>query len=90
MSLEQAKACIEKMKSDESFRKDILSLDDIDLRVRAVNDAGYSCTAEELQQVSSKLMPESFEAVSGGSWCTISDGYFMDNHLLFSREKEGE
>ncbi len=26
MSLEQAKACIEKMKSDASFRKDVISL----------------------------------------------------------------
>jgi predicted ribosomally synthesized peptide with nif11-like leader len=51
MSLEQAKALIDKLNKDEIFRDTIFAIEKIDDRIRAINEAGFSCTIEEIQQV---------------------------------------
>ncbi|NTW55867.1 MAG: Nif11-like leader peptide family natural product precursor [Chlorobiaceae bacterium] len=66
MSIEAAKACIGKMKSDESFRETIMSLKDTDARLKAIRDAGFTCTAEELLQISSEIDPSDIVAGNFG------------------------
>ncbi|MBL7176202.1 MAG: Nif11-like leader peptide family natural product precursor [Desulfobacteraceae bacterium] len=66
MSLEQAKAFIEKMKSDEAFTKRIMAIEDSDARFQAIAEAGFDFTKEELEQVRQKLDEADLEQVSGG------------------------
>ncbi|TLU82944.1 MAG: Nif11-like leader peptide family natural product precursor [Chlorobium sp.] len=55
MSIEQAKACIEKMKFDKVFREYILSIEDTEARMRAIHDAGFSITMEEIREASREM-----------------------------------
>ncbi|TLU50737.1 MAG: Nif11-like leader peptide family natural product precursor, partial [Chlorobium sp.] len=40
MSLDYARAFIEKMKSDETFRNRIMAIEDVDAKLVAASDAG--------------------------------------------------
>ncbi len=51
MSLEMAKAAIDRMKSDEEFRQNIIAIDGVELRMKAINTAGFDCTEGEIQQI---------------------------------------
>ncbi|TLU86089.1 MAG: Nif11-like leader peptide family natural product precursor [Chlorobium sp.] len=66
MSVEQAKALIEKLQYDENFRLSILAIEDVNARLRAIIDAGYTCSIEEIQQANSEIGPR--DDISGGSW----------------------
>ncbi len=65
MSMEAAKACIAKLKTDESFRETIFSLKESEDRLRAIVDAGYPCTTEELRQVAAETVMN--EDITGGA-----------------------
>ncbi len=49
MSIEQAQACIKKMKSDAEFRNRIMALDIIDDRLTAINEEGFICTKKDFE-----------------------------------------
>ncbi|NTV59734.1 MAG: Nif11-like leader peptide family natural product precursor [Chlorobiaceae bacterium] len=66
MSVEHARALIDKLKNDEAFRLSILAIEDVNARLRAIFDAGFSCSIEEIQRTSSECNPE--DDISGGSW----------------------
>lgn len=66
MSLEHAKALIEKLKNDEAFRLSIIAIEDVNARLRAIIDAGFSCSIEEIQRSGSEVPAE--DEISGGSW----------------------
>ncbi|NTW57105.1 MAG: Nif11-like leader peptide family natural product precursor [Chlorobiaceae bacterium] len=66
MSLEQAKALIDRMRNDEKFRNRIFSIEEMDDRMRTISDAGYSCTIEEIQQINEG---ENCGDISAGSLC---------------------
>ncbi|NTW83139.1 MAG: Nif11-like leader peptide family natural product precursor [Chlorobiaceae bacterium] len=55
MSVADAKACIEKLKSDEAFRKRIMSIEGSDARLQAIQGAGFSCSLEEIQQANTEI-----------------------------------
>jgi len=44
MSIEQAKAFIEKMKTDKAFREQIMAIETLEDRLKAIGAAGYDCT----------------------------------------------
>ena len=52
MSAEQAKAAIEKMKTDEDFRERIMALTEVAARLEIVRAEGFDCSAEEIAAVS--------------------------------------
>jgi predicted ribosomally synthesized peptide with nif11-like leader len=64
MSREQAEACIVLMKTDENFRNQILSIGSEASRMQAINEAGFSCTLEEIRQASQDM--ERCDDVTGG------------------------
>jgi len=66
MSIEQAKAFIEKMKTDEEFTKRIMAIEDSDARFQAIAEAGFDFTKEELEQVRQNLDEADLEQISGG------------------------
>ena len=66
MSLEQARAFIEKMKSDEAFRNRIITIEDIDARLAAASDAGFEFTEAELKEVQIELSDDQLDQAVGG------------------------
>jgi predicted ribosomally synthesized peptide with nif11-like leader len=51
MSVEQAKAFIEKMKTDEAFREKVMSIEDAAGRIACIQSEGFECTEEEINEV---------------------------------------
>ncbi len=80
MSLDQAKAFIEKMKSDKAFREKVLAIEDVAGRLQLINSEGFTCTNEEIKAVSAELSDEDLDNLSGGwlkfnSCCGEGFGY---------------
>ncbi len=51
MSVEQAKALIEKMKADEAFSEKVMSIEDVAGRLAFIRNEGFTCTADEINEV---------------------------------------
>jgi predicted ribosomally synthesized peptide with nif11-like leader len=49
MSIGQAKAFVERMQSDDSFRGDIMEIEDVNMRLKAMRVAGYDCSKQQLE-----------------------------------------
>ena len=67
MSAEQAKAFIEKMKTDEAFREKVMSIEDAAGRIACIQSEGFECTEEEINEV----VQEGAAGVVGGSWHSL-------------------
>ncbi len=67
MSLESAKTFIEKMKSDEDFRKEVGEKSSPDERMKFVKQCGFDFTKEDLDSVREKLelTDEELEKITG-------------------------
>ncbi|NTV03199.1 MAG: Nif11-like leader peptide family natural product precursor [Chlorobiaceae bacterium] len=65
MSLEQAKAFIEKMKTDEAFREKIMAIETPEERLKAIAEAGFECTGEEINEAGADVG----EAAGGRAYC---------------------
>ncbi|TCD47030.1 Nif11-like leader peptide family natural product precursor [Chlorobium sp. N1] len=50
MSREQAKAFIERMKSDEAFQKKVMAIEDAEERIACIHSEGFLCTLEEINE----------------------------------------
>ncbi|WP_225739478.1 Nif11-like leader peptide family natural product precursor [Chlorobium phaeovibrioides] len=69
MSVEQAKAFIEKMKTDEAFREKIMTIETPEDRLKAIAAAGFECTGEEINEAGGER-GEAFGVAGGGlEWC---------------------
>lgn len=68
MSIESAKAFIERMKSDEVFAKEVTRYKEKDERYDFVVSQGFEFTEEELKAQRSELTEDEMNAISGG-WC---------------------
>ena len=80
MSLDQARAFIEKMKADEAFRDRIVAIEGIDARLAAARDAGFQVTEAEVKEVQSELTDDELDAAAGGSlWSDWVRGYSVCN-----------
>ncbi len=68
MSIESAKAFMERMKTDEDFRKECSGKSSPEDRMEFVKQSGLDFTKEELETVRSKLelTDEDLETLSGG------------------------
>ena len=66
MSIESAKAFLERLKSDEDFSKTVGEIATAEERMEYVKTAGFGFTKEELDEVRSELSKEDLQAVSGG------------------------
>ena len=68
MSVEQAKAFIEKMKRDEAFRAKVLAEEDVEARMALIGAEGFDCSAAEIASLQ-ELGEAELDRVAGGSWC---------------------
>ena len=72
MSVDQAKAFVEKMKSDEAFRAKVMAEEDVEARMALIGAEGFDCSAEELG-ASQELGDAELDGVAGGGWF-VQDG----------------
>ena len=68
MSLDQARAFLEKMKSDEAFRNGIVAIEDVDARLVAASEAGFEFTEDELKEVQRELSDDELDQAAGAGW----------------------
>lgn len=69
MSKVAAEQLIEKLKSDEEFRNQILAVEDLDERLKLIKTAGFDCRLEEIEAVQAEqvtLTDDELDKVSGG------------------------
>lgn len=66
MSIESAKAYVEKFKADGEFAKKVMACKDKEERKAFVKEAGFDFTAEEIKQVGTELSDSELDAVAGG------------------------
>ncbi len=67
MSAEQAKAFIEKIKSDEAFREKVMSIEGASDRIAFIRNEGFTCTEDEIHEVSAELD----RVIGGESWTHV-------------------
>ena len=77
MSVEQAKAFIERMTADDAFREKVLAIEDLAERLTCIHGEGFECTQQEILEAGGVL-----EDVSAG-WFFPSDScsYGIDKCL---------
>jgi len=68
MSEDQAKAFVEKMKSDEAFRAKVMAEEDVEARMALIVAEGFDCSAEEIGALQ-ELGDAELDGVAGGGWC---------------------
>jgi predicted ribosomally synthesized peptide with nif11-like leader len=58
MSMEKAKAFIDKMKSDPAFRERVVAIPDVKARIAFINKEGFECTGDELNELQTQFKSE--------------------------------
>jgi len=71
MSLESAKAFIQRSKVDEDFCKKVDECKDHDLRMAFVKQSGYEFTKDDIELVTAELSDGDLEGVNGGGRPTL-------------------
>ena len=83
MSIENAKAFLERMKNDEEFRNSVGEIATAEERMEYVKGAGFDFTKEEIKSVQDELSDDELENISGGSWahppCWAADCGIVDD-----------
>ncbi len=69
MSIDSAKAFLERDKRDARFRKKVGEIATKEERMEYVESAGYEFTNEEFQQAEGELSDLDLDAVAGGGHC---------------------
>ena len=69
MSIESAKAFLEKVKNDEDFRKELEGQASIEERIEFAKEKGFDFTTEEIDSLSDEMSDEMLEIVTGGGQC---------------------
>ncbi len=68
MSIESAKAYIERLKTDEEFKERVKDATDKEARIALVNAEGFDFSEEDIKAVKSELSDDELDAVSAGNW----------------------
>ncbi len=66
MSIESAKAFLERIKSDEDFRNSVGKIATSEERMEYVKGAGFDFTKDEIAHLNEELSEEDLRSVSGG------------------------
>jgi predicted ribosomally synthesized peptide with nif11-like leader len=69
MSIESAKAFLERVKNDEDFRKELEEQASAAERIKFVKAQGFDFTKEEIDSHKEELSDEELEEVAGGRMC---------------------
>ena len=74
MSIESAKAFLEKVQNDEDFRNSVGELATVKERTEYVKKAGFDFTKEEMEDVKSELSDDELKKVAGGRCSLLMEG----------------
>ncbi|MEL1134039.1 Nif11-like leader peptide family natural product precursor [Desulfitobacterium sp. THU1] len=74
MSIESAKAFMEKMKTDQDFAKKVMAAKDAEERRVLVKEEGFDFSAEELKDLGDEMSDSELDAVAGGGCLLDSCG----------------
>ncbi len=66
MSIESAKAFLERIKTDEDFRKSVEGIATSEERMEYVKGAGFDFTKDEIVNLKDELTEEDLDDVAGG------------------------
>ena len=80
MSQEQARALIERMKSDQAFREKVYAVGDVEGRLALVHAEGYDCSAEEIARERPQSGEDELDRVAGGDSCGGLDDPVYTSH----------
>ena len=86
MSEEQLKAFIEKVKADTSIQEKLKAAADANAVLAIAKEAGFSISADDLQNTQSELSEEELEGVAGGhggTWHWYFEGLGPACQMLF-------
>ncbi len=81
MSIESAKAFLEKVRNDEDFRKELEEQASAEARMQVAKAQGFDFTEKELDEVTADLGEDQLEGVSGGKATQLSLGGVQDKYL---------
>ncbi|NTU68895.1 MAG: Nif11-like leader peptide family natural product precursor [Chlorobiaceae bacterium] len=79
MSVEQAKAFIEKMKTDEAFREKIMAIETPEERLKAIGAAGFPCNGVEINEAAADV------GESAGGWGLMGAGLRLGLYISYCR-----
>ena len=77
MSEDQAKAFVEKMKSDDAFRAKVMAEEGVEARMALIGAEGFDCSAEEIGALQ-ELGEADLSGAVGRGWCDAN----RDPHLF--------
>ncbi len=69
MSIESAKAFLERIHNDEDFRKELGGKVSAEERMKFAKAQGFDFTKDELDEVKGNLTDEELDAVAAGGFC---------------------
>ena len=72
MSLDHARAFIEKMKTDAAFSERVKASGDVAERFNLIKSDGFDCSEEEIKEVAGELIDEELDDAAGGWTLFIS------------------
>lgn len=75
MSIDSAKAYLERIKTDEVFAKKVNSFEDKAARREFVVQEGYTFTKEEIEEAGSELNDKELDKVAGGCFIDTCECY---------------
>ncbi len=75
MSLESARAFLERMKTDEDFRNKVTECKDSETRIAWVQQEGFAFTEEDIKALKVELTDRELQDISAGTtgYCFIFD-----------------
>jgi predicted ribosomally synthesized peptide with nif11-like leader len=85
MSIESAKAFLEKIQSDEEFKNKIGAMESKEERIEFIKGKGFDFTEEEFSQVRKELSPEALDQAAGGAHCGFTHEGEKDRCPCFGR-----
>lgn len=79
MSIESAKAFVERMKSDQEFATKLNKFKTLEELQGFLRQTGYDFTKEEFNQVSGELQDRDLDSVNGGAFPTSVNNQITDS-----------
>lgn len=76
MSIESAKAFLERVQNDEDFRKSLKEIVTVENRMQFAKNAGFDFTKEEINSIQDALSDADLEKVAGAQGCYSGDCLF--------------
>ncbi len=78
MSIESAKAFLERVKNDEDFKKELEGQASVEERMKFAKAQGFDFTEDEIRQVKESLSDEELDAVAAGGTCYADSRCYID------------